>query len=143
MHMITENILVGGIEDAQKPPAVVGTLLLVAEEFSLTPVEWVDYHRIPFREFAKVDPAKLMEAVQWLESRVPNGRALVCCRAGMGRSVSVVMAYLCCVEGKPYDDALRLVIARRPGAMPLPNLQVAIEQVRQLRRAGKSVPSGS
>jgi hypothetical protein len=34
-------------------------------------------------------------------------------------------------------------MARRPGAMPLPNLQVAIEQVRQLRRAGKSVPSGS
>jgi protein-tyrosine phosphatase len=95
----------------------------------------VDYHRVPFREFAKVDPLKLMEAVQWLEPRAPKGRTLVCCRAGMGRSVSVVMAYLCCVEGRTYDEVLKLVMTRRPGAMPLPNLQVAIEQVRQLRRA--------
>jgi len=135
MHMITDNLLVGSIDDAQEPPAVVGTLLFVAEEFTITPAEWVDYHRIPFREFAKADPVKLMEAVRWLESRAPKGRTLVCCRAGMGRSVSVVMAYLCCVEGRTYDEVLKLVMARRPGAMPLPNLQVAIEQVRQLRRA--------
>jgi protein-tyrosine phosphatase len=135
MHLVTENLLVGSIEDAQDPPAVIGTLLLVAEEFSIVPPAWVDYRRVPFREFAKVDPAKLMEAVQWLEPRTPKGRTLVCCRAGMGRSVSVVMAYLCCVEGRTYDEVLKLVMSRRPGAMPLPNLQVAIEQVRQLRRA--------
>jgi protein-tyrosine phosphatase len=135
MHLITDSLLVGSIVDAQEPPEVIGTLLFVAEEFTITPAAWVDYHHIPFREFAKADPAKLMQAVQWLEPRVPKGRTLVCCRAGMGRSVSVVMAYLCCVEGKTYDDVLKLVMARRPGAMPLPNLQVAIEQVRQLRRA--------
>lgn len=78
-----------------------------------------------------------------LEERVTNGRAMVCCRAGMGRSVSVVMAYLCCVEGRTYEDVLKMVMARRPGAMPLPNLQVAIEQVRQFRRAGKSASSDS
>lgn len=143
MHLITDNLLVGSIDDAQEPPAVVGTLLFVAEEFTIKPAEWVDYHRIPLREFAKADPAKLMEAVQWLEPRVPHGRTLVCCRAGMGRSVSVVMAYLCCVEGQTYEAVLKLVMARRPGAMPLPNLQVAIEQVRQLRRAGKSLSSKS
>ena len=135
MHMITDNLLVGSIDDAQGPPEVVSTLLLVAEEFAITPAAWVDYHRIPFREFAKVDPAKLAEAMRWLEPRASKGMTLVCCRAGMGRSVSVVMAYLCCVEGRTYDEVLKLVMARRPGAMPLPNLQVAIEQVRQLRRA--------
>ncbi|MGE0644679.1 MAG: dual specificity protein phosphatase family protein [Nitrospira sp.] len=141
--MITDNLLVGNIDDAQAPPEVIGTLLLVAEEFSITPASWLDYHRIPLREFGKADPTKLMEAVQWLESRVSKGRTLVCCRAGMGRSVSVVMAYLCCVEGRTYEDVLKVVMARRPGAMPLPNLQVAIEQVRQLRRAGKSASSDS
>ncbi len=138
MHLITDNLLVGSIGDAQEPPEVIGTLLLVAEEFLITPAAWLDYHQVPFREFAKADPLKLMEAIQWLEPRAPKGRTLVCCRAGMGRSVSVVMAYLCCVEGRTYDDVLKLVMARRPGAMPLPNLQVAIEQVRQLRRAGNS-----
>jgi protein-tyrosine phosphatase len=83
-----------------------------------------------------------MEAVQWLELRPPTERKLVCCRAGMGRSVSVVMAYLCCVEGKSYDEVLKLVMTRHPGAMPLPNLQVAIEQVRQLRRSRSSHQAG-
>jgi protein-tyrosine phosphatase len=135
MHLITDHLLAGSLDDAQRPPEVISALLFVAEEFSISPVAWVDYHRIPFREFAKADPLKLMEAVQWLEPRASKGLTLVCCRAGMGRSVSVVMAYLCCVEGRTYDEALKLVMARRPGAMPLPNLQVAIEQVRQLRRA--------
>lgn len=133
--MITDHLLVGNINDAQQPPAVVGTLLLVAEELTVTPVPWVDYHHIPFREFAKADPAKLAQAVAWLEPRAPKGRTLVCCRAGMGRSVSVVMAYLCCVAGRTYEDVLNLVMTRHPSAIPLPNLQVAIEQVRQLRRA--------
>ncbi len=142
MHMITDQLLVGNIDDAQHPPAVVGTLLLVAEELVVTPASWMDYRHIPFREFAKADPAKLMEAVQWLESRASKERKLVCCRAGMGRSVSVVMAYLCCVEGKSYDDVLKLVMTRHPGAMPLPNLQVAIEQVRQLRRTTTTRQAG-
>ncbi|NGZ09299.1 MAG: hypothetical protein CV088_07900 [Nitrospira sp. LK70] len=134
MHQITDNLLVGSIIDAEEPPPTIGTLLLVAEEFTITPAAWMDYHRIPFREFAKADPLQLMEAVRWLQLRAPKGRTLVCCRAGMGRSVSVIMAYLCCIEGRTYDEVLKLVLARRPGAMPLPNLQVAIEQVRQLRR---------
>ncbi len=52
----------------------------------------------------------------------------------MGRSVSVVMAYLCCVQGMTYTEVLKLVMRRRPGAMPLPKLEEAIEQVRQLRQ---------
>lgn len=135
MHLITEKLLVGTINDAREPPATVGTLLLVAEEFTVEPPKWIEYHRIPIKEFAEADPATLIRAVEWLEKRVPEGRTLVCCRAGMGRSVSVVMAYLCCVEGMTYEDVLKLVMVRRPGAMPLPNLQSAIEQVRLLRRA--------
>jgi hypothetical protein len=45
------------------------------------------------------------------------------------------MAYLCCVEEMAYADVLKLVMAHRPGAMPLPNLQAAIERVRQIRHA--------
>jgi protein-tyrosine phosphatase len=135
MHLITEKLLVGTIDDAREPPSTVGTLLLVAAEFTVEPASWIEYHRIPISEFAEADPGTLARAVEWLEKRVPEGRVLVCCRAGMGRSVSVVMAYLCCVDGMAYADVLKLVMARRPGALPLPNLQAAIEQVRLLRRA--------
>jgi hypothetical protein len=45
------------------------------------------------------------------------------------------MAYLCCVQGMMYAEVLKLVMTRRPGAMPLPNLEEAINQVRLLREA--------
>ena len=54
---------------------------------------------------------------------------MVCCRVGMGRSVSVVIAYLCCVEGLSYPDAVRLVLTRRPGGMPLPHLEEIIDDL--------------
>jgi len=56
--------------------------------------------------------------------------------------VSVAMAYLCCVEGMAYDDVLRLVMSRRPGALPLPQLKDTIEVVQRLRQADRNHPSG-
>ncbi|MBH0192140.1 MAG: dual specificity protein phosphatase family protein, partial [Nitrospira sp.] len=83
----------------------------------------------------EADPKRLADAVRWVEQHLTDNRVMVCCRAGMGRSVSVVMAYLCCVENMAYADVLKLVLTRRPGAMPLPNLEDAIERVLILRKA--------
>jgi protein-tyrosine phosphatase len=135
MHIITETLLVGNINDAREPPAKIGALLLVAAEYTLEPPSWLLYGRIPFAEFAEAEPVSLDRAVSWVEQHLSDHRVMVCCRAGMGRSVSVVMAYLCCVQGMTYAEVLKLVMMRRPGAMPLPNLEEAITQVRLLREA--------
>jgi protein-tyrosine phosphatase len=133
MHMITEKLLVGNINDAKEPPVKIGALLLVAAEYALESPDWLISGRIPFSEYAEAEPLVLDQAVSWVEQHISNNRVMVCCRAGMGRSVSVVMAYLCCVQGMTYDEVLKLVMRRRPGAMPLPNLEKAITQVRLLR----------
>jgi protein-tyrosine phosphatase len=135
MHMITENLLVGNINDAREPPVKVGALLLVAAEFALESPGWVVSGKIPFSEYAEAEPVLLDRAVSWVEQHLIDNRVIVCCRAGMGRSVSVVMAYLCCVQGMTYDQVFKLVMTRRPGATPLPNLEQAIAQVRLLREA--------
>jgi protein-tyrosine phosphatase len=135
MHLITETLLVGNINDAREPPLKIGALLLVAAEFTLKPPGTLLYARIPFSEYAEAEPLLLDRAVSWVEQHLSGNRVMVCCRAGMGRSVSVVMAYLCCVEGMTYDEVHKLVMKRRPGAMPLPNLEEAITQVRLLRAA--------
>ncbi len=145
MHLITETLLVGNINDAKDPPAKIGALLLVAAEYKLEAPGWLLSGRIPFSEYAEAMPLLLDRAVSWVEQHMSDRRVMVCCRAGMGRSVSVVMAYLCCVEGMTYADVLSLVMRRRPGAMPLPKLEEAIAQVRLLREARatdkKSLPS--
>jgi protein-tyrosine phosphatase len=135
MHMITETLLVGNINDARKPPVNIGALLLVAAEYTLEPPSRLLYGRIPFSEYDEAEPLLLDRAVSWVEQHLSDHRVMVCCRAGMGRSVSVVMAYLCSVRGMTYAEALKLVMTRRPGAMPLPNLQEAITQVLLLREA--------
>ena len=135
MHWITESLLVGNINDASEPPPQVSAVLLVAAEFTIQPPSWLQYGRIPFSEYAEAEPLLLDRAVSWVEEHISANRTMVCCRAGMGRSVSVVMAYLCCVQGMTYDQVFKLVMTRRPGATPLPNLEQAIAQVRLLREA--------
>ena len=135
MHLITENLLVGNIHDARELPVKIGALLLVAAEYTVESPDWLVSGRIPFSEYAEAEPLLLDQAVSWVEQHQPGNRVMVCCRAGMGRSVSVVMAYLCCVQGMEYAEVLKLVMRRRPGALPLPNLEEAISQVRLLRDA--------
>ena len=140
MHLITETLLVGNIYDAKAPPLNIGALLLVAAEYTLESPDGLPSGRIPFSEYAEAKPLLLDRAVSWVERHMSERRVMVCCRAGIGRSVSVVMAYLCCVEGMTYTETLKLVTERRPGAMPLPNLKEAITQVcllREARAAGK------
>ena len=133
MHLITESLLVGNINDARELPVKIGALLLVAAEYTVESPDWLVSGRIPFSEYAEAEPLLLDQAVSWVEEHLSGNRVMVCCRAGMGRSVSVVMAYLCCVQGMEYAEVLKLVMRRRPGAMPLPHLEEAISQVRLLR----------
>lgn len=137
MHMINKRLLVGNAEDAKNPPSQVGAILMVAEEQNVTVPHRVIYAKIPLKEFGEPAVTAVYEAVHWIEAHLPNNRLMVCCRAGMGRSVSIVIAYLCCVEGMTYADALKLALTRRPGGMPLPRLGEVIEDVCRKRRGIK------
>ncbi len=135
MHQITDRLFVGNIYDARQPTTQVSAVLLVAEEYDIEAPGGVVYGRIPFKEYGEVHPSTLASAVNWVERHVSDNQVMVCCRAGMGRSVSVVMAYLCCVEGMAYADVLKLVMARRPGAIPLPRLEATVQEVCRLRNS--------
>lgn len=132
--MINKRVLVGNADDARNPPPQVTAVLMVAEEQNVTVPSRVVYAKIPFKEFAAPTVSALHEAVEWVAAHVAEHRLMVCCRVGMGRSVSVVIAYLCCIEGMSYADAVKLVLTRRPGGMPLPCLQETIEDVRRRRQ---------
>lgn len=138
MHQITDRLFVGNIYDARQPTTQVSAVLLVAEEYDIDAPGGVVYGRIPFKEYGEVHSKTLARAVNWVERQVSDNRVMVCCRAGMGRSVSVVMAYLCCVERMAYADVLKLVMARRPGAMPLPKLEETIQEVCRLRKSART-----
>jgi protein-tyrosine phosphatase len=133
MHLINEFLAVGNAEDAARPARLMTVVLNVAAENQIAPPDGRTYAWIPFKEFAEPDPVQLDEAVAWLEQHENGNRLMVCCRVGMGRSVSVVIAYLCLTKDMSYEEAVKLVAARRPGATPLPHLEAAIHFVRTLR----------
>ncbi len=133
MRLITEHLGVGNAEDAARPPRLMTVILNVAAENKIAPPVGRTYAWIPFKEFAEADPLQLDEAVAWLERHERGNRLLICCKAGMGRSVSVAIAYLCLRKGMPYPEAVQLVSACRPGATPLPDLEGTISFVRELR----------
>ena len=134
MHLINEYLAVGNAEDAAKPAKLITVVLNVAAENKIDQPDGRAYTWIPFKEFAEADPVQLDEAVAWLEQHEKGNRLMVCCRAGMGRSISVVIASLCLVKGMPYQEAVKLVSARRPGATPLPNLDATIVFIKALRK---------
>lgn len=134
MHFVTETLLVGNVDDAQKPPPFVNGVLFLAQEFTIKPPRGVAYEFIPLKEFGEAAPDDVKTAVDWMEQQAPSARLMVCCRAGMGRSVSMVIAYLVCVKGMPYADAVQLLKSRRPGATPIPNLERTIARVQQMRQ---------
>ena len=134
MHFIMESLLVGNIYDAQDPPPFVSAVLWAAIEPRISPPQGVAFARIPLREYTEADPVDIEAGVDWLDRHLPTKRTMVCCRAGMGRSVSIVIAYLCCIMGMRYEEAVQLVLAHRPGATPLPNLEHTIDKVKKLRQ---------
>ncbi len=140
MHPINEFLAVGNAEDVAKPAQFITVVLNVAAENQVVPPDGRTYAWIPFKEFTEADPVQLDEAVEWLERHEKGNRLIVCCRAGMGRSVSVAIAYLCLAKAMLYEEAVKLVSARRPGATPLPNLEATVQFVRMLRekRNGKA-----
>lgn len=143
MHAITESLFVGNVDDAYNPPPYITGLLFVAEEYEVAPPDRVLFSKVPLREFSEANPHLLKCAIEWLEQHAGSHRLLVCCRAGMGRSVSVVIAYLCCALGQSYEEALLLLKNRRPGATPLPSLEQTISKVLELRRGSGIIKPGS
>lgn len=136
MHFVNESLLVGNVDDAQNPAPFIKSVLFVSGEHQITPPKGVAYNYIPLKEYGEASPNDVKAAVDWMEQQPAANRMMVCCRAGMGRSVSMIIAYLVCVKGMKYDEAESLLKARRPGATPIPRLKQTIERVQQLRQAG-------
>ncbi|UCH91129.1 MAG: dual specificity protein phosphatase family protein [Nitrospirota bacterium] len=69
--------------------------------------------------------------VQWLTRHLSEYHILVACGVGFGRSPSIIIAYLCCMQGLSFEEAQDLATQKRPGTTPLPHLAFLIEQLKR------------
>lgn len=143
MHIVFESLLIGNQYEAQAPPPFVSAVLWAALEPALVAPPVAAFARIPLREFAEPDPIDIHAGIVWLHRHLPTHRVLVACKEGKGRSVSLVIAYLCCIREMPYEDAVRFMKRCHPGSTPLPHLRSCIDAVKQMRHDAYALPARS
>jgi protein-tyrosine phosphatase len=80
----------------------------------------IDMVRCPIRDFDVPDMRrKLPNAVASLASMISNGRkTYVHCTAGLGRAPLTVLAYLIWLKNRSPEEAIRIILEGRPGAVP-------------------------
>lgn len=132
MDYILDRLAVGAWEEALAPPPQITALLGVAEEKDLR--TGLLYHKVPIADMRPIPPPQLAEAVAWLRDHIAGHRILLFCNAGVGRSPSVAVAFLCLERGLGFGEAVEFVARRHPGMSTLPMLIRTIEEVREMGR---------
>lgn len=131
---ITEHIVLGALplknrHHGKKIHALgVQSILSVVERFEIktktffsSPVQESDWKKrglvrkiVETKDFLPMDIESFDESINFLHSEIlANRKVYIHCKAGRGRSASVVIAYLMKIEGKSYDEAYRLVKGKR------------------------------
>lgn len=130
MNFILENLAIGNYQDALEPPSDINALLCVAQELDIYEATLL-YYKVPIVDMQPIPTDQLKESVEWIRSNISSHKIMVFCNAGVGRSPSVVIAYLCCVLGYSFGNAVEYVAIRKPYMSTLPNLIRSIEETRK------------
>jgi len=128
MKFIIDNLAIGNYEDALKPLSVITALLNVAKELDVE-TELL-YHKVPIIDMQPIPPEQMKEAVEWIRDHIERYKIMVFCNAGIGRSRSVVIGYLCCFLEYSFGDAVEFVARIKPDISILPELIRTIEDVK-------------
>ena len=116
MDFILERLAIGDIDDANNLSKGITAVLNCTEEHD-TNREGIRYLKIPLVDFQPINPEYIPQAVQWIKEVITDNTVLVHCNAGIGRSPSIVVCYLCEI-GFGFEEAVRLVKKSRPDALP-------------------------
>jgi atypical dual specificity phosphatase len=105
------------------------------------PKEWLDETKLPSKHVQMFDHApptqeSLAESTRYIASQIKEGRTvLVHCLAGVGRTGSVLAAYLIEYDGKTADQAIAHIRSIRPGSIEGPQEPAVREYERRLKQA--------
>ncbi|MBS3819703.1 dual specificity protein phosphatase family protein [bacterium] len=131
MVYILERLAVGNARDGAAPHIDIPYVLCVAEELTPPVFPELETHCVPVVDLQPIPPFQLEEAVRWIAGHIPKGKVLVHCNAGLGRSPSVVIAYLYCYEDFNFEKAVEFVAERKPDISPLPDLFLSCQEVKR------------
>ncbi|AMM40898.1 Protein-tyrosine phosphatase, dual specificity domain protein [Candidatus Desulfofervidus auxilii] len=128
MKFILDHLAIGSYEEALRPSSEITALLNVAKEKDLKTS--LLYHKVPIIDMQPIPSAQMLEAAKWIQKHISKHIIMVFCNAGIGRSPSVVIGYLCCFLNYGFGEAIEYVAKRKSDISILPNLLRTIEEVK-------------
>jgi protein-tyrosine phosphatase len=138
MNYILDNLAVGSYQEALTPAPELTALLCVAEEHEIADSPLLTY-KIPIEDMRGIPTPQLKEAVAWIAANIEENKIMVFCHGGVGRSPSVVVAYLYCMLGYGFGEAVEYVATRKPKMTIMPNLILRVAEVKaQLQTPAKA-----
>jgi len=137
MDFILDNLAIGNSQEALEPSSGINALLCVAEEKDIHESAHL-YYKVPIVDMQPIPTDQLVDAVGWIRDNISNHKIMVFCNAGVGRSPSVVIAYLCCILGYNFGDAVEYVATRKPYMSILPLLMKNVEEARRQLEEARS-----
>jgi protein-tyrosine phosphatase len=129
MNHILEHLTIGNAADVQNAPEHFDAFLNVASEIQMDPALFGEkpYLKVAIDDMKPIPAFRLMEAAEFIDQHINTKRILVFCDGAVGRSPSVVIAYLCS-KGMRFGQAVEFVAMRKPYMSILPDL---IESIRK------------
>jgi protein-tyrosine phosphatase len=131
VDLILDHLAVGNYQEALQPPEGITALLNVAEEHDVDESALL-YCKVPVVDMKSIPVPLLKKAVSWIAANIEDHNIMVFCHGGVGRSPSVIVAYLCCAHGLGFGEAVEFVATRKPRMSILPNLILQIAEVKRL-----------
>ena len=129
MNYILEHLAVGNPVDAVNAHEHFDAFLNVASEVEFQSEQFPGktYLKVAIDDMKPIPAFRLMEAAEFIDQNIATKRILVFCDGAVGRSPSVVVAYLCS-KGMRFGQAVEFVAMRKPFMSILPDLIESIKK---------------
>jgi atypical dual specificity phosphatase len=142
LDFILDRLAIGDLSDAKDEVLLkssgITAILNVAQEANFEPnLNLFDYYKVNIDDGQAMDFSHLTDAVDYIHSRIRQGKVLVHCLMGISRSSTIVLCYLheC---GFSLREALNLIKRKRPDAQPHIALYNSVQEYyREKEREGK------
>ncbi len=133
---VIEGLLAGsGIPQSEKEmkwvkeKGVKAVITLIEEPLSQSLISGLDYKHVPIIDKSAPGLNEIEEAVDFVDMSLKEERPImVHCRAGKGRTGTILIAYMIKIKGLDADSAIQKIQEMRPGSLEDVSQEMAVRR---------------